>query len=377
MSDRSTARTDLAELRTRVRKLVTDWRDQGRFAPRPDAWGRGYDREFSRALGRAGFIGITWPERLGGAGRSNLHRLVITEELLRAGAPVAAHWIADRQIGPAILRYGTPELQAEFLPRIAAGELTFCLGMSETEAGSDLAAVRTAATRTADGWSLTGAKIWTTQAHRSEYAYVLARTDASGDKHEGLTEFLVDMRAPGVEVSPILDLQGEHHFNELRFDDVHIPAHWVIGEVGNGWKQVTEQLVFERGGAERVLSTYLVLEELLRVFEDTADVVALEALGGLVAQVAALRRRVWEVALAMDGGEAPIVEAAMLKYLGTRFEAALAQTARYLVEQAPRPSSTELAGMIGNALMAAPGGLIRGGSSGVLLGIIGRAEVTR
>lgn len=374
MSDRV---EELTALREQVRALVRRWKDEGRFEARPDAWGRGYDRDFSREMGKEGFIGITWPERFGGAGRSNLDRLAITEELLRSGAPVAAHWIADRQIGPAILRYGTPELQEELLPGIAAGELTFCLGMSETEAGSDLAAVRTTATPTDDGWIISGSKVWTTQAHRSEYAYVLARTDSSGDKHEGLTEFIVDMRAEGVETRPIIDLQGEHHFNEVHFDNVRVPAHYVIGEVGNGWKQVTDQLAFERGGAERILSTYLVLEELLRALEGTEDDVALEGVAGLVAEVTALRKMVWEIAILMDRGQAPIVEAAMLKFLGTRYEETLARTARYLVEEAPRPPSGALSGMIGDALMAAPGGLIRGGSAGVMLGIIARAEVKR
>jgi acyl-CoA dehydrogenase len=374
MSDRT---AELSQLRTEVRALIDSWRRAGRFEPRPDAWLRGYDKEFSKELGACGWVGITWPERFGGAERSNLARLAITEELLRAGAPVAAHWIADRQIGPAILRHGTPQLQEEFLPAIAAGELTFCLGMSETEAGSDLAAVRTTAKRTDDGWSISGSKIWTSQAHRSEYAYVLARTDGSGTKHEGLTEFILDMRADGVEVNPIYDLQGEHHFNEMIFDDVRIPEHWVIGEVGNGWKQVTEQLAFERGGAERVLSTYPLLEAAITALEGSDDAVALELLGGLTARAAALRRKTWEVAVAMDSGEAPIVEAARLKYLGTTFETDLAHAARHLLEVAPRPPSRSFAGLIGDALLAAPGFSIRGGSSGVLLGIIGRAEVKR
>jgi acyl-CoA dehydrogenase len=365
---------ELAELREQVRELTGRWREAGRFTPRPDAWLRGFDRDFSKALAAEGWIGITWPRDLGGAERSNLARLAITEELLRAGAPVAAHWIADRQIGPAILRYGTRRLQEEFLPQIAAGDLCICLGMSETEAGSDLAAVRTTATRIDGGWSITGSKIWTSQAHRSEYAYVLARTDSSGDKHQGLSEFLLAMDADGVSVEPIVDLQGEHHFNEVRFDDVRIPEHWVIGEVGNGWSQVTDQLAFERGGAERVLSTYPVLEAAIDHLRDSDDTGAIEQLGRLAARVTALRRKVWEVALALDRGEAPVVEAAMTKYLGTAFETEVAHVARELFDVAPRPPSGSPAGLVGDALLAAPGFSIRGGSSGVLLGIIGRAQ---
>lgn len=373
----SAENTELMKLRKDVRTFVSEWRAQGRFRPRPDAWLRGYDRDFSRELGARGWLGITWPQRVGGAGGSNLARLTITEELLRAGAPVAAHWIAERQIGPAILRHGTRALQEQFLPGIAAGEVTFCLGMSESEAGSDLAAVRTTARRVDDGWVIDGAKLWTSQAHRSEYAYVLARTDSQGSKHEGLTEFIVDLRTDGVEIRPILDLQGEHHFNKTRFDGAHVPLDWVIGEIDNGWRQVTEQLAFERGGAERILSTYLLLEAALERLQGSDDVAALELLGGLVARAASLRRKAWEVAGAMDCGQAPVVEAARLKYLGTNFETHLAHAARHLTSTAPRHPSTELAGLVGDALLAAPGFSIRGGASRVLLGIIGRSEVAR
>ena len=361
----------LAQLRTQVRALIDGWRD--RFTPRADAWLRGYDRGFSQALGEAGMLGITWPEEVGGGGRSNRARLVVTEELLRAGAPVAAHWIADRQIGPAILREGTPELRQEFLPRIAAGDATFCLCMSETEAGSDLAAVRTRAVRDGDDWRITGTKIWTSQAHSSEYAYVLARTDASGPKHEGLTEFILDMGSDGVEVRPIIDLQGEHHFNEVVFDDVLVPGRWVIGEVGGGWTQVTEQLAFERGGAERVLSTYLVLEELVKVAgRDGRD---LEAVGRLIARLLSLRQMLWSIASAMDAGDAPIRQAAIVKRLGTTFEQELAETARYLLGTVPTPLATSVSGLLGDALLASPGFGIRGGTTEILGTIIAREEL--
>ncbi len=362
----------LAELRATVRGLVERWREAGRYTPRADAWLRGYDREFTTALADAGLIGLTWPARVGGAERSNLARLVVTEELLRAGAPVAAHWFADRQIGPAILREGTTELQQEFLPRIVAGELTFCLCMSETEAGSDLAAVRTRAVHDGDDWRISGTKIWTSQAHRSEYAYVLARTDAGGEKHEGLTEFVLDMGADGVEVRPIIDLQGEHHFNEVVFDQVTVPDRWVIGTVGNGWTQVTEQLAFERGGPERVLSTYPLLEVLLTHAADGRDV---EVVGQLVSRLLSLRSMLWDIALAMDRGAAPVKEAAMAKQLGNAFEHDLAETARYLLGEVPTPPGPGTSALLGDALLASPGFSIRGGTSEVLGTVIAREEL--
>jgi acyl-CoA dehydrogenase len=364
---------DLAELRAQVQALAGQWRDAGRFQPMCDAWLRGYDIEFSRELARRGWIGLTWPREYGGD-RSNLARLVVTEELLRVGAPVAAHWIADRQIGPAILRHGTPRLCREFLPRIAAADVTFCLGMSETDAGSDLAAVRTAATRDGDDWRITGAKVWTSNAHRSSHAYVLARTGGGQRRHEGLTEFVVDLAAPGVTVRPIIDLQGEHHFNEMIFDGVRVPDRWVIGQVGHGWRQVTEQLSFERGGPERVLSTYPLLDVLARSVGADAEPAAVAAVGELAARLAALRRIAWEIAADLDRGAAPVGRAALLKHLGTTFERDVTEIARQLSGVRPDPTADGLAGLLAQGIRAAPGLTIRGGTTEVLLTLIARGE---
>ncbi|MDA3645384.1 acyl-CoA dehydrogenase family protein [Saccharopolyspora indica] len=359
----------LGELRREVRELCREWREAGRYRPRPDAWLRSFDLAFSRELAGRGWLGMTWPKAVGGGERSNRARLVLTEELLRAGAPVAAHWIGDRQIGPSILRHGTERLQREILPGIAAGEFVFCLGMSEPDAGSDLAAVRTAATRVPGGWRIDGRKIWTSHAHRATHAYLLARSEKSEVKHAGLTEFVLDMTASGVSVSPIVDMAGSHHFNEVVFEGVFVPEHRVIGAVGNGWQQVTEQLSYERGGPERVLSTYPVLAELLAVADDglAAEV------GELVARLATLRALCVQVAEALDAGEAPVRAAAALKYLGTAFERDVLECARRASGSGViAPEST-----LGEAILAAPGFSIRGGSSEVLLSILAKQEVRR
>lgn len=363
---------DLAILRAQVRALVGEWRAQGRFTPQCDAWLRGHDPAFSRALADNGWIGMTWPPELGGGGRSNLSRLVVTEELLRAGAPVAAHWIADRQIGPAILRYGSAELQRAYLPGIARGEVTFCLGMSETESGSDLASVRTVAAPVEGGWRLRGRKIWTSHAHKSSHAYVLARTDASGTKHEGLTEFVVDLSAEGVDIRPIHDLRGDHHFNEVTFDDVFVPADHVLGTIGDGWRQVTEQLAFERGGLERVLSTYPLLAVTVAASETPPPETAVR-IGEALARLATLRRLAWQVAEAIDGGEAPVQQAAMLKDLGTTFESDVNELARAVLRVEPDPFAPGDAGLLAQGVLAAPGFTIRGGTTEVLRMIIARA----
>ncbi|QEC46451.1 acyl-CoA dehydrogenase [Baekduia soli] len=362
----------LAELRSEVAAFLAAEQATGRFAPRCDAWMRGVDRGFSQDLGRRGWLGITWPTAYGGRGQPHLARLVVTEELLRAGAPVASHWIAERQIGPAILRYGTEALKHELLPPIAAGELTFCLGMSESEAGSDLAAVRTVAQRDGDGFRVTGTKIWTTNAHRAEFAYVLAVTDSAAGKAGRLSEFVVDMRTPEVEVRPIYDLAGEHHFNEVFFDGAFVPEGRVIGTVGRGWEQVTAQLAFERGGPERFMSTYPLLQALAAGAERDAS--AAEAIGGLVARLRGLRTLAWETARRMDAGEAPAQAAAILKFLGTSYEQDLLETARRLLE----PGSEATAAMLADVQLAMPGISLRGGSTEILAGIIAKdAEVAR
>ncbi|NUP30716.1 MAG: acyl-CoA dehydrogenase [Streptomycetaceae bacterium] len=356
----------LDELRQRVRDLTGRWQAEGRYEPRSDNWMRGFDPDFSRELAAHGLIGMTWPRHVGGGGHSQLARLVVNEELLRAGAPVAAHWIGDRQIGPAILRHGSPELQAEILPGIVEARSVFCLGMSEPDAGSDLAAVRTTAVPVDGGWRVNGRKIWTTGAHKATHAYLLARTERGERKHDGLTEFIVDMDTPGVSVAPIVDLAGEHHFNEVTFTDAFVPAHRVLGTVGNAWRQVTEQLSFERGGPERFLSTYPLFALALKY----AGPEQKAPLGRLVARLATLRRLARNVAESVDAGAAPVVDAATLKYLGNAFENDVIAFAR----ETCGPDRPEVAAAWGQALLASPGFTIRGGAADVLLSIIAKQE---
>jgi alkylation response protein AidB-like acyl-CoA dehydrogenase len=336
---------------------------------------RGYDLAFSRELGARGLLGVSWPTVYGGQGLSAAARLAITEELLRVGAPVAAHWIGERQIGPSILRYGTSRLKTLILPGIARADITFCLGMSETEAGSDLAAVRTRAVRGEAGWMLTGAKVWTTQAHRSTHMYVLARTAVDTPRHGGLTEFVVDMCDERVHIRPILDLAGEHHFNEVVLDQVCVPDHMVIGEVGQGWSQVVDQLSFERGGAERYLSTYPLLSRLIESVRRSPDRAAIERVGSLMSRLISLRRFARSIAADIDAGLSPTVAAAELKLLGTDFEKEVVEVARYVLDVTDAPASDR--SMLAEAVLCVPGGSIRGGVSEVLLSLIARSGTTR
>lgn len=361
-------------LRDEVRGLVQSWLQAGRFSPGSDSWLRGFDPRFSKALAARGLIGITWPTALGGRGLSNAARLAVTEELLRAGAPVAAHWVGDRQIGPAIVRHGSERLRGEILPGIISADYMFCLGMSEPEAGSDLASLRTTASRAEGGWLVKGRKVWTSGAHHATHIYLLARTTRGAKKHVGLTEFIVDMDTPGITVSPIVDLAGEHHFNEVSFDDVFVPEHRVLGEVDHGWTQVVEQLSFERGGPERFLTTYPILAEIVEAPAEAVADVAVEV-GQLVARLATLRELAWQVARALDAGEAPVQQAATLKYLGNAFEHDVLEVARKAFD-----GSHGRRGRLGDsgfrsALLASPGYSVRGGAAEVLLSLIARQEI--
>lgn len=351
-------RAALAGLRADARAFLLDQRAAGSFTPSVDTWLSGWDEEFTRALAGRGWIGMTIPEEYGGHGRSFIERFVVTEELLAAGAPVAAHWIADRQAAPSLLRFGTEEQKRHYLPRIARGELFWAIGMSEPDAGSDLAAVRTRAEETAGGWRLRGTKVWTSGAHRAHAFFVLARTEAAdpANRHAGLSQFIVDLDTPGVEIRPILSMDGSHHFNEVHLDGALVPPERVLGRIGDGWRQVTSELSYERSGPERFLSTYRLLAGLLD--QDHPEV------GAQVARVAGLHQMSAAVAEALERHEDVSSSAAVVKVLGTTLEGDIADLADRL-----RAGDRALADL---AVVQRPGFTLRGGTNEVLQGVIAR-----
>lgn len=341
---------------------------------RARSW-NGFDAAFSRRMGERGWIGMTWPKRYGGRERSALHRYVVLEEMLAAGAPVAAHWIADRQSGPLLLKFGTEEQRQSILPRIVAGECFFCIGMSEPDSGSDLAAVRTRAQPVDGGYRVNGTKLWTTYAHRAHYMILFCRTDGGAEsRHEGTSQLLVDLRnTPGITIRPIFDLSGAHHFNEIVFEDVFLPESALIGKRGEGWKQVMSELAFERSGPERFLSSMSLLTELVRVLGEAPSDRAAIALGRLTAHLVVLRRLSRSVAGMLEKGENPALQAALVKDLGAVFEQEIPEIARQLVEAEPDARSTqEFSAVLARTLMDAPSFSLRGGTREILRGIIAR-----
>lgn len=370
-------RSEAAEqVRVEVREFLAAERAAGTFEPHVDTWLSGADPSFSRKLGERGWLGMTWPKKYGGHERSAMERYAVTEELLAVGAPVASHWIADRQSGPNLLKFGTEKQRLAILPRIAAGECFFVIGMSEPDSGSDLASIRTRAVRNADGdWVVNGAKIWTSNAHASHYAIALVRTSPldTAHRHAGLSQLLLDLSLPGVTVNPIRILDGGADFNEVVFEDVVVPGDMLLGEEGNGWHQVTAELAFERSGPERFLSTYPLVAEFGRRVAEAGDDAAVAALGRISARILALRQMSLRIAAALDRGELPNIPAALVKDVGTTFESDVIDEIRRVVDVTPSLDSPDPLGRaLAEAQLHAPGYTLRGGTNEILRGIVAR-----
>ena len=365
-------------LRAEVRAFIAEAVDTGRFVPDCDSWLAGWDPAFSAELASRGWIGMAIPKEYGGSERGSLERYVVIEELLAAGAPVAAHWMADRQIAPALLRFGTEEQKRKYLRKIATAQAFFALGMSEADAGSDLAAIRTRATKVEGGWLINGAKLWTSGGHHAHAIVLLARTSPvdPNARHGGMSQFIVELKAKGVTINPILLMSGEHHFNEVVFEEAFVSDDAMLGTIGEGWKQVTAELAYERSGPERLLSTFPLLTAMFRRVGDGLDVgeAELAALGTLVSRARSLREISMSIASALQRGEAPDVAAAVAKDLGTRFEQDVVDTAlRILDGAAGDPSSADqLERLLARAALHSPGFTLRGGTNEILRGVIVR-----
>ena len=366
----------LTTLRAEVRAFLDEERARDLWQPGVDTWLSGWDERFTKELARRGWVGMTIPSQYGGQGRGALDRYVVTEELLAGGAPVAAHWVADRQIAPSLMRFGTEEQRQKYLPGIAAGDVYFGIGMSEPDSGSDLASVRARADRADGGWVLTGTKVWTSGAHHAHALFALVRTSKLDpqQRHAGLSQLIVDLKAPGVTIRPIPLLTGAHHFNEVVFEKVWVPDSMVLGEVGEGWHQVTSELAFERSGPERYLSTFQLMVHLLAEVSDTRlDAGRRRELGALVARYWTLRRMSLGMAGALESGQAPELAAAVVKDLGTRFEGDVIDVARALLCVVPDPGDERsYAGLLAKAVLHAPGFTLRGGTNEILRSIVAR-----
>lgn len=366
--------TDEGALRQSVRDFTARHVDAMPLERRARSW-QGFDAGFSRALGAAGFLGLTLPKEYGGGGCGPFERFVVVEELLSAGAPVAAHWIADRQSAPLILNFGTEEQRQAYIPRICRGEALFCIGMSEPGAGSDLAGVRTRAERTASGgWLVNGQKIWTTNAMHSDYMIALVRTSGTAaDRNAGLSQLIIDLKAPGVSVRPIVDLTGDAHFAEVFFENVELGPDALIGTEGQGWSQVVAELAFERSGPERIYSSVVLLDAWVRHLQAAGRSDAAALVGRLTAELATLRAMSIACTARLALGESPVVEASIVKDRGTTFEQDLPDAiANDLAAHPDEAVSDELYRTLLYVTHIAPSFSLRGGTREILRGIIAR-----
>ena len=332
-----------------------------RFGRHNDSWINGYSKDFAKAMATHGFIGMTWPTEFGGGGRPPIDRLIVGEELIKAGAPVAAMWFGDRQMGPTLITYGRPDQQAEFLPKILSGDTTWCIGMSEPDAGSDLAGLKTAAVRDGDDWVINGQKIWTSFAEVADYCYLICRTTSEGPPHAGISEIVVPMDTPGIEVRPIEDMTTNRHFCEVFFTDVRVPIANLVGTEGAAFKQTMRQLEHERGGVDRLVSNHALYLQALDAVDTTdplvrQEIAALE-IGYRIGRILVVREVL---------KQAPAGFSAATKCFCTEHEQRVAEFVwRALGGQATLWDQTTA------GLCYAPGYTIMGGTSNVMRNILG------
>ena len=368
--------------RAEVRGFLEDEIRNGTFRPMCDGWIQGYSPEFTRKVAERGWIGLTWPKEYGGQGRSEIDRLILTEEMLRYGAPAACHWFADRQIGRSILAYGTEEQKQELLPPILRGEAYVGLGMSEPEAGSDLAALQTRAVEDGDHYVITGQKMWTSCARFMTHIYLVARTDPDAPRHRGISEFVIDARSPGITIRPIIDITGSEAWGEVFYDGVRVHKKYLIGEKNRGFYQIMTQLDYERAGLERLMGNYPLFDALLRFVRETEhqghplrrDPLLRQKLAQLQVEFEVGRLLTYRVVWVMEQGRAPNVEAAMAKAYCTAFEQHLATVATdilglygQLVAESPH---APMLGMAPHSYLGSRGYSLQAGTTEVLRNII-------
>ena len=333
---------------------------------REDAWIIGHDRAFARELASRGWLGMTWPTEHGGHGRSPLERFIVFEALIGAGAPVAAAWFADRQMGPTLLKFGTDEQRRRWLPGIVDGTSMWCIGMSEPDAGSNVAGIRTRADADGDDFVVNGQKIWTSGAADADWCYLISRTDPDAPPHQGLSEFVVDMRSPGITVKPIVDMTSNRHFCEVFFEDVRVPAAHLVGELNGSFRQVMRQMEHERGGIDRLVSNRRLYVDCVPHADATDPIVRQEIaaleIGYRIGRLLVLRETL---------GQAPKQFSAATKTFCTELEQRVASFCSQVLGPHAMLAEPGLAYRASRNACYAPAYTIMGGTSQILRNILG------
>ena len=343
-------------------------------------------REFSRKLAQRGWLGMTWPPEYGGRGRTYVEKMILMEELQKAKAPIGYHFMGDRQVGPAIINFGSDWQKEFFLPKIRKAEenVCFCLLFSEPDAGSDLAAVGARAEKEGDHYIINGQKVWTSGGHYADYGWMLAKTnfDVGVPVHRTCSEIIVDMKAPGVTIRPLINMAGGHSFNEVFFDDVKIHKKYLVGRENDGFKQIMAQMDDERAGIERLLQNYPIYEKLITHVKqmkaegrnDPFYHWVRDAVAQLEIELNVGRMLCYYTAWLVDQGAKPSSEAAMTKTFCTEYEQRLNDVAtRVLGPTSQIHPGVEWAGFEGDAATAylwGPSYTLQGGSCEILKNIV-------
>jgi alkylation response protein AidB-like acyl-CoA dehydrogenase len=367
--------------RREVRGFLKSEIKRGAFQPMCNGWVHGFSRDFTKKLAAKGWLGLTWPEKYGGQGKSYVDRLVFTEELLRYGAPAAFHWVAEWQIGRVICVYGTQVQKREILPGILKGDVCFGLGMSEPEAGSDLASLKTKATKDGDFYIINGQKMWTSSASHMTHIYLMARTDVTVPKQKGISNFIVDCSLPGITIRPTKDMNGTEAWGEVFFDNVRVHEKYLVGAINRGFSQILNQLDYERAGIEWLMGNYPLFDAVISYCKETTrngkplseDQLIRHRLVQLQVQFETGRLLIYRAAQVMDEGRAPNIEAAMAKTFCTTFEQRLASVATDILglhgQLRKESKYAPLLGMAPHSFLASKGYSLQGGTDEIMKGI--------
>jgi len=372
--------------RQEVRDFVMGELAAGAFSPHIGELVGRPSLEFSRRLAARGWIGMTWPRQYGGQGRTYVEKMILNEELMKVQAPLGYHFSADRQVGPALIIFGSEWQKEFFLPRIVRAEenMNFCLLFSEPGAGSDLVAVTSRAEKDGEFYVINGQKVWTSGGHHAAYGWMLARTnfDGSVPKHQACSEFIIDMKTPGITIRPLINMAGRHSFNEVFFDDVRIHQKYLVGKENAGFAQIMEQMDYERGGIERLMQNYPIysrLIEYVRNMDKSACAPGFyhwvrDQVAELEIEYSAGRLLCYHTAWIVDQGRRPSKEAALTKAFCTQYEQRLNDLAtRILGPQSQIRSEspwTVFDGLLAEAYLWGPSYTLQGGSVEVLKNIV-------
>jgi alkylation response protein AidB-like acyl-CoA dehydrogenase len=333
-------------------------------------------RNFQRKLSQRGWLTLGWPLEHGGQAAGVMHQVIYNEEMAYHRAPTQLGVGPDR-VGPTIILYGTEEQKTQHLPGIANAETVWCQGFSEPGAGSDLASLETRAVIDGDNFVVNGQKIWTSLAHKADWCILLVRTDPDAPKHKGISYLLVDMRLPGITVTPLVDITGRHAFNQIFFEDVRVPRDCLVGELNRGWYVGAATLDFERSGINRVVAGIRMYEEMIAFARETriaGERSAIRAkLAELGIEIHTGRLLAYRVASMQAKGQIPNAEASMSKMYGSELQQRIARTGMEMLGLAGQLEGgrwAPLAGRLEHYYLHAAGLTIAAGTSEIQRNII-------